>query len=62
MSDTVSPAESQAKEPSRPQTVLINKLRQGNSSEDDKTIGDAFFSNNKEDKRVDDNDLITKVW
>ena len=62
MSDTVSSAEKQAREPSRPQTVLINKLlRQDNSSEDD-AIGDAFFSKNKEDKSVDDNDLITKVW
>ena len=60
MSDTVSSAEWQAKEPSRPQTVMINKLQQDNSSEEDTTIGDAFFSKNKEDKSVDDNDLITK--
>ena len=37
-------------EPSRPQTVLLTKLRdENNSADDDTSVGDAFFSKNYDD-------------
>ena len=45
MSDSKSTAE-----PSRPQTVLLTKLRdENNSPDDDTSVGDAFFSKNYDD-------------
>jgi hypothetical protein len=61
MSDTVPAAGSQPKEASRPQTVLITKLRQDDSCEDETSIGDAFSLNHNKDECVDNNDLTSKV-
>ena len=56
-------AESHEKESTRPQTVSLTKLRQKNySSEDNTSIGNAFFSKNN-DGGVESvgNDVTPKV-